>query len=416
MMRRIPVGRRHSVPVAVVALLLGGAVATWAVPAPQRWTVPVGRMPVALAVDARSSHLFVADSAADSVTLLDARTGAPLATTIVGQAPVALAVDEAHGRVYTLNACVFTAPLGPAQACPNGAGSVSVLDLSSGALLDTWGVGGEITALAVDERAGRLVAADGSAVVQIFDGGGDLLRTVVLAGEPQALAVDAPLRRLFISTRDPIGGRSGVSMFDSGTGALLVTVRLGHYVGAVLSAGRAGRVLVSSDGDVYLLNARTGRTLRRITDGGEPLAVDERNGCALISGQGHLRIIATRDGAPGPRIGPGALDALAVQSVAVDAATGRFYVATDDALWVLNDHSGQVRRVLAWSQVPVALAVDAGVHRLFILASSTGGASSSDRESPVLGWLRRTVPGLPFLTAPSTAAHGTLTVLDTTRL
>lgn len=417
-MRRRLGGRWPGVPIALVALLLGGAVATWAVPAPPSWTVPVGQAPVALAVAATRGHLFVADSAADTVTMRDARTGAPLATTTVGQTPVALAVDETHGRVYALlSACAVTA-LAAAHACSNGAGSVSVLDLSSGALLGTWGVGGRVTALAMDERAGRLfVANEDAARLSVLDAGtGHLLRSVDLGGVAQGMAADVRLGHLFVSVLNAGVGHSDVRLFDGRSGRPLATTPVGQYVGSLLRDTRAGRVLVASDGDLYLLDARTGRTLRRIRDGGAPLAVDERAGRALISGQGHLRLIATRDGAPlGPRTGLGALDALAVQSVAVDETTGRFYVATDDALWVVNDHSGRTVRTLSLSALPLALTVDAAAHRVFILTSAGEDLSSPDHELPLVRWLRRTVPWLPFPSTPP-AAGGTLTVLDTTRL
>jgi DNA-binding beta-propeller fold protein YncE len=387
--------------------------------APKSWTVPVGQTPVDVAVAARSGHVFVADSAADTVTMLDARTGTTLATTEIDHTPVTLAVDEPDDRVFTLNAC-GSAVLGPHATCLAGASGASVLDLHSGRLLGSLNLDPGIATLAVDERADRVfVANDNTDRLIVIDARTWRLRdTVALGGVPRALAVDVRRRHLFVSVLNPFPGRSSVRLLDSRSGALLATWPVGQDVDALLCDTRTGRVLVASDSDTYLLDGRAGRTLRRIVGGGEPLAVDERAGRALIDGQGHLQLIATRDGAPrGPRRDLGALDGLSAAAVAVDATTGRFYVATDGALWILDDHSGRVARVLSLRAMPVALAVDAATHRLFLLTVSATMPPRPDHPPPLLRWVRQALPWLPLPAPPaSSAGGGTLTVLDTTRL
>jgi YVTN family beta-propeller protein len=385
---------------------------------PQRWTVPVGQEPVALAVAARSSHLFVTDGAANTVTMLDARTGANLATTTVGQTPMALAVDEAHGRVYTLNACVGALRT-PEGSCWGRASVGSILDLNSDTILGSIPGAFGATALALDGRTGRLFVASGAGhTVSVADTrSGQVLRTVELGGEPMALALAVSLQRLTVSVLNPFGGRSWVCLLDSRSGALLRAVPVGRYVGTVLSDARAGRVLVASDGDTYLLDARTGRTLRRIAGGGEPLAVDERAGRALLGGHGHLRLIATRDGAPvGPGSGRGTVEAPPEAAVALDETAGRFYVATEAGLAVLDSHSGRLVRLLALAATPTAVAIDAAAHHLFLLTAGRPGLPGTDRSSPLLRWLQHVLPWLPLPAMPPTEASGTVTELDTTHL
>ncbi len=407
-----PARWRHPLLVfSLAAVLAAGLVRGEAAP-PASWTVPAGAMPVALAVAGHSGRVFLADRSADTVAMLDARTGAILATTAVGHAPVALVVDEAHGRVYTLNACVVTAL--DLKACRNASSSVSVLDLYSDELLGALGLGSGATALAADDGGRLIVTTYGSDLVQVFDGaGGRLLRTLALTGEPVAPAVDAPLHRLVIGLQNPYGGRSGVGIFDSRTSTVLATVRLGTDVGSVLADARAGRVLVASDGDTYLLDARTGRTLRRIRGGGLPLAVDSRAGHALLGDPDGPRLVATRDGASlGPVRGLGVV----AGPVAVDETAGRFYVTTDRGLAVLSSHTGRLERLLALPAVPVAVAVDTAAHRVFLLAPGTPRPTSGDSSPTLLRWLGQALPWLP-LPAPSTFGAGsTLTAPDTTRL
>jgi DNA-binding beta-propeller fold protein YncE len=411
--------------VLLLAVLIGGcgALMRQAARAPQNWTVPLGPTPVALAVAPRSGRLVIADSTDQTVRLLDTRSRALLATTSIGHTPVALAVDERAGRVFALNGCMISV-LNPEQVCPQGASTLSILALRHDTLtlLSTLSLGasGQNTgaaALAVDERAGRVfVATYGATTVSMLAvSSARLLGTLTLRGMFQAMALDATLHHLFISVWTSAGGGSSVDMFDSRSDALLHTARVGPGVATtILCDARAARVLVYSAGDLYVLDTRTGRMLRRRTGSGVPLAIDERDAHAMVSDEGHLRLIATNDGTPvGTVMVRGTLD---VQAVGVDERAGRFYVATDRSLLVLDGRTARVRHVLALSAPPVALAADAIAHRVFILNSTAAAWSSPDSAPPLLRWLWRTLPWLPIRVPPPTAAGGTLTALDTTRL
>jgi len=115
---------------------------------------PVGRLalPVTPVVDTRTGRVFVANDGGGtgSVSVLDARSGALLRTVTVGPHPFVMAVDGRSSRV-------FVTSLGAMDAAGHltGPGSVSVLDARNGALLRTLPVGVEPAVVAVDERAGR---------------------------------------------------------------------------------------------------------------------------------------------------------------------------------------------------------------------------------------------------------------------
>src|SRR5205085_5904935 len=101
------------------------------------WTIPVGNMPVALAVDTRTQHAF-GRNGDGTVSVLDLTRGTPLRTVVVskpGADAQGLAVDEQTGRVFV--------------AATN---YVQVLDATTGALLRT--VGGVAPGIAV-HRGGR---------------------------------------------------------------------------------------------------------------------------------------------------------------------------------------------------------------------------------------------------------------------
>lgn len=432
LVRATAAGRTYRGPVVVLCagLIIAGLVWRGATP-PERWTVPVGRIPVALAVAARSGRVVVANSSDQSVSLLDARTGAALATIPLGHVPLALALDEARGRIFTLNGCDIS-PLSPEQTCPDGAASVSVLALSSGRLLGTVPLGSLATLITVDEPAGRVFVAHASAgAVSVLDAAsGRVLRTLDGGADAPSLALDSRTRHAFISGSDPLTRRGRVTMLDSQTGARLHAVDVGQFVGPVLCDPRAGRVLVSSEQGLYLLDARTGGVRGRIGPPSLPLAVDERVGHALIATRGHLHVIATRDGAlVGVVNAHGALDHWALVDVAVDAARSRFYVAAQGIvtvqghpalagrLVVLDSRSGRVRRVVPLPAPPATLGLDPATRRAFIVDSSILPPPQTQPAGglAIVTWLRGTLPWLPLPARVSSPA-GRVTVLDTTGL
>src|SRR5438067_11821030 len=96
--------RRWLGPVGL-GVLLGGLVLlgreSSALAQPQ--ILAVGVLPTIAAVDTRTQHAFVANSGANTLSLLDLSSGRVLRTVPVGPSPTALAVDERRGRVLVLN-------------------------------------------------------------------------------------------------------------------------------------------------------------------------------------------------------------------------------------------------------------------------------------------------------------------------
>lgn len=138
-------------------------------------TVAVGQEPIALAVDAQRSRVFVANSGSATVSVLDARRGTLLRTVVVGPAPAAVVVDERRGRVFV--------------ATVRG---VAVLDARTGAWVRLLRTDTTFRALAVEGRSGHLLgitARDDR--VQIIDAGrGTLQQTIHVGLRPQTIALD----------------------------------------------------------------------------------------------------------------------------------------------------------------------------------------------------------------------------------
>lgn len=118
----------------------------------------------AAAVDEATGRVFVSSlgsqdiygnfTGSGTVIALDARTGRPLHTTCVGRYPNVLAVDERTSRLFVAN---------------RDARSVSVLDARSGVLLRTIAMDLPPIALAVDEPARHLLILTGSGAMRVSD-------------------------------------------------------------------------------------------------------------------------------------------------------------------------------------------------------------------------------------------------------
>src|SRR5919201_1124740 len=224
-------------------------------------TIAVGRNPVAVAVDERTGHVFVAKNdlglqdqlslalnccprGQGSVTVLDARRGAIQRTVRVGLSPLAIAVDERVGRAFVVS-----------YGSDTRTGRLSVLDTRTGTVVRTVTVGLLPQGVAVDERTGRVFVAgedsSGLGDVSVLDVmSGRLVRSVTVGMLPTAVAVDARSGRVFVANKGPVDGNlvplsnGTVTVLDARSGAVLRTIGVGTYPTALAVDERAGRAFV----------------------------------------------------------------------------------------------------------------------------------------------------------------------------
>jgi serine/threonine-protein kinase len=239
----------------------------------------LGVTPSCTALDSRSGRAFV--GAVDgTVRVIDTRSGTLLRTIAVPTDVAALAVDERAGRVVVIG---------------YGDTTVYVLDAASGRLLRSVNVGMMPESLSVDGRIGRAFMVDDRAgtIGVLSTRMVTVLHTVTMRQAPGPLAVDAPAGRVFVLGQ----GSSSVAVLDARSGALLRTVTVDRtgpgdasWVDAVAADERRGRVLVASDNGstarVTVLDGRSGATLRTITVPLAPvaMAMDARSGRAVMAG------------------------------------------------------------------------------------------------------------------------------------
>lgn len=225
-------------------------------------TVALGTEPLGLAVDTRTSRVFVLHgppgSPAGRVSMLDARSGTLLRTITVARDASELAVDAGTGHVFVA-----------------GIGGVDMLDARSGAVLHTAQTGILPIDLALVARMGRVFVSGASVgpngestnVVDVLNATtGTLLYIRTLGqGTPRIGAVDERSGRVFVITHgsskgDMIVGLGHLSVLDGHNGVVRQTVTVGHEPSAVVVDPWTGLSFVvdNEDGTVTILAANLG--------------------------------------------------------------------------------------------------------------------------------------------------------------
>ena len=167
-------------------------------------TITLRASPSAIAVDARTGHVFVVSETASiagtmnpaGVTLLDPGNGRAHRTTTIGGFPQGIAVDDRAGRVFVTGGGDGT--------------SVSMLDARTGGLVHTVPTGTYPGIVAVDKGHGHAFVAMGDTTgnrVLVLDARtGTVRRTIPIRGEiVKAMVVDERTGRAFVVSASPTG-------------------------------------------------------------------------------------------------------------------------------------------------------------------------------------------------------------------
>lgn len=297
-------------------------------------TVSVGTNPVNVLADEASEHIFVLNSGYDtaqnpsSLTMLDARSGNVVHTTVLGRASYVMVLDHVTKRLFVADGMV---------------GVVRVIDTRSGTVVGATAVGMG-TQLSVDERTGRVFGVSGSTnkVLVLDASDGRVLRTVLLPSLPEGSVADAPTGRVFVFLNKFVGRTSfaSVAILDARNGNILRVVQglpggltavnsltgdwylegartlqvmdgrtaatrrtiafVRPYGTITVDAVRHRLIVVEADSrNVVTIDSRTGRVLTRATlapanGASNYVAVDNRTGRILVSGNGQTVVLDAR--------------------------------------------------------------------------------------------------------------------------
>src|SRR5207253_4846817 len=103
--------------------------------------IATGEQPMAVAVNETTNKAYVVNRSSNSITVIDGKTRAAIATIRTGAGPEAIAVNPLTNRVYVAN---------------SGESSVTVIDGATGTVAATVRTGSNCNALAVNPTTNRI--------------------------------------------------------------------------------------------------------------------------------------------------------------------------------------------------------------------------------------------------------------------
>ncbi len=338
--------------------------------APGGNVVALSGTPTIMAFDGQTARAFIGVRNYDvgGIAVVDLRAGRLLSELDVDTRPLALVLARLARRVFVLTA---------GTDLTRGRGRVIVLDAASGARQRSIAVAGEPNALAVDEARQRVlvtVHTGGGAAVAIYD-----MRSLALIAR---LPLEADARPIAITAAD------GQALVVTSAGRVYLIVearaRVAHVIqmgqGAALVAvdARSGRAFVANpvSNTVGVIDTASGTLLRTVPVGVTPdgLGVSPATRRVLVANaaDGTITLLDSRSGTPLRAVAVGADPS----GVIVAEHAGLAVIPTAEGLAVVDTASGALLRRIAILNGAAAVALDDQSAQA-VVASATASVGSS---------------------------------------
>jgi YVTN family beta-propeller protein len=293
-------------------------------------TIPVGTEPVGVAVDVHH-RVFVTNSGANTVSVIDALTNTVSTTIAVGSRPEGVATDPQVG------VCVAN----------GGDNTVSVINKAN-TVIATIGVEGlpipppGVTGAAVDHlRARAYVTNRGAHRVSIIHIGGALppfaAHFVDVPG-PLGVAVDAVRHGVYVTQPD----FNAVSVIDPASDGVVATIPVRQQPTGIAVDAQRGRVHVANSGSdtVSVIDIATGGVVDiGVAAGPVGVAVDSRGNAYVTQSDGTVKVIDAMSHSVSATIPVGSRP----EGLAFEPHSSRVYVANsaDGTVSAIESAAGQ---------------------------------------------------------------------------
>jgi YVTN family beta-propeller protein len=236
-------------------------------------TVPVGSKPLGVAVSRSTGTIYTADYGSSTVTRISGSTYKPDGPPIkVGKNPQTLIVLPGKEIAYVANA---------------GDDTVSVLDLTAGKVVETISVGDQPINLATDASGDRVYVANAasSTVTVINAANRKRHHTLKVASPPHGIAVSPDAGQLYLTSDES----SEIAVVDVDNGRVRSPIAVGSEVSDLAVAPGVGRL--------YATLVRSGRvaiidTATNALAAADQIAVDGPAGIALSPDSKRLYVTA----------------------------------------------------------------------------------------------------------------------------
>src|SRR5271165_2539758 len=258
-------------------------------------TVGVGSFPTAVAVSPDGRRVYVVNSNANSVSVLDARTRGPLTAITVGPRPYGIALSPDGRRAYAVNAAD---------------NSVSVIDTDACAVTATIGVGENPYAAAVSPDGHRVYVTNqgGDSVSVISTATGTVTATIGVGAGPTGVAVTPDGHRVCVVNNEA----HSLWLIDTATGSVTTDITVGNH---------PAHVAIAPDGALAFVTNTAGGSVSIIDLTSGAIDASQVAGAVTIFGVGTGTVTTLPAGAPyGVAVSP-AGDRVYVTDVIADAVS-----------------------------------------------------------------------------------------------
>jgi len=302
------------------------------------------------AFNAATGKGYVVDSHAGVVHISNDRDGT-VRLAKVGANPTSIAIDTVNGRVYVVNA---------------GEGTLSVLDGRTDAVLATLKIGAHPYSIAADSLAGKIyVTRTYSDRLIIIDAATNQVSSIK-AGSPDLVAVNEKTHTIYLLSYE----MGDLAIVDGATRKITRTSVGMHAWGMALNPV-TGVLYVSKIGDGAIAVLAPGSTLPTfIHTGGIPCAIAINSQTDTIYVADYARNTIAVIDAANAKVVANIPVGNRPQAVAVDCDHNRVYIANtlSHNISVLDGNTNKVISTQPISAAPYALAVDFARQKLHVAA------------------------------------------------
>jgi len=277
-------------------------------------TISVGSSPKGIAFDSANNRMYVANSAGNTVSVIDTSDNSVDASTIsVGSSPQGIAFDSANNRMYVAN---------------YGPNTVSVINTATNAVIATISVGSNPYDVAFDSANNRMYVANyGGNTVSVIDTSDNSVdpSTISVGSGPRDITFDSANNRMYVTNT----GSNNVSVINTATNAVIATISVG--------SSPRGVAFDSANNRMYVVN----------------------------NGPNNVSVIDTSDNSVDPStISVGS----SPHGIAFDSANNRMYVVNygNSKVSVINTATNAVIATISVGSNPFGIAFDSANNRMYV--------------------------------------------------
>jgi uncharacterized protein len=321
--------------------------------------IGVGQQPMAVAVNENTGQVYVVNHDSASVTVIDGKTRAAVATVKTGRGPEGIAVNPVTNRVYVANA---------------GDSSATVIDGANNMVIATVPTGSYCQAVAVNPATNKIYVANNYGhSVTVIDGVTHETTTVRVGQGPRGIAVNPVSNKIYTvnySSKD-------ATVIDGATNSA-TAVPTGKHPWTLAVDSRANKTYVINEdsASVSVLDGATG-AVKDIPVGDIPFAVavnPATNKAYVLTYAADTMV--TIDGFSGAATRTLTL-ASHPSAIAVNPKTNQIYIALQkaSAVLVVDGGTNAIGATLKTGTLPYAMAIDTTANQVYVANFGSGNAT-----------------------------------------